>query len=155
MKVLSFVLIFILIISFASNISITMHSLNDHSFSKVRYNDKFLHSVAGFCMAIFVASSTNFENPNIDSLSSSSVGIFSGIFLGFSKEYFVDKYFGGDVEYLDFVYTSYGASIGGLVFFLSSEFFKYLNIPPNFTNSLISLTGLSLLISLANIEFKF
>jgi hypothetical protein len=154
MKTYLFLLIFILTVAFAVNISITATSINNCRYN-FRYNDKFLHSVAGFSASIFIASITKFTNPNIDSLSSSSVGIFSGVFLGFVKEYFIDKYFGGDVEYLDFVYTSYGASIGGLIFFLSSEFFKGLNVPQNFTNSLLSLAGFSLLISLADIEFKF
>ncbi len=124
------------------------------SFFSHEITDKDYHSLAGFSTSLFVATFLqdylSINKSISSSLTLSSLGIFSGIFIGLSKEEAYDRYNKGDVEYADFVYTSYGASLGGLMFCTISLLTNNLDLPQPFTHSLIYFFTTSIFLYLLN-----
>jgi hypothetical protein len=152
-KFFLFLIFFLIVFSEAATFSLTASSTLKGFFSISNVPlDKNLHSLAGFSTALFVATISYFYSNSFEE--SAFYGIFAGTSFGLFKELAIDQYLGGDVEYEDFVYTSYGAAIGGITYFFFSFFNTYVGFPYSFSSTMLSIISLSIASYLFSYELK-
>ncbi len=154
-KIFLFTVLFLILIIFseAATFSIAASSTKREFFSTSDVPmDKNYHSLAGFSTALFVATFSNFYSNSFEA--SSFYGIFAGTSFGLFKELVIDQYFSGDVEYEDFVYTSYGAAVGGIVYSFFSLLDVCIGLPSSFSSTIFSIVSLSIASYLFSYELK-